>query len=95
MITKKKTKQSYKLNDFEIYKLVKFVESVHNNNSLSPEGKEIDLTYCSLINANYRVHSGQATTTTTDTNRRRENVYLRKTLSDGKAQIDVDAKTDR
>ena len=84
----------YKLNDFEIYKLVKYVESVHNNNSLSPEGKEIDLTYCSLINANYRVHYGQATTTT-DTNRRRENVYLRKTLSDGKAQIDVDAKTDR
>ena len=74
--------------------MVKFVESVHNNNSLSPEGKEIDLTSCSLINANYRVHYGQATTTT-DTNRRRENVYLRKTLSDGKAQIDVDAKTDR
>ena len=74
--------------------MVKYVESVHNNNSLSPEGKEIDLTYCSLINANYRVHYGQATTTT-DTNRRRENVYLRKTLSDGKAQIDVDAKTDR
>lgn len=40
-----------------LHKLVGIVESLHNNNSLSPGGKEIDLTYCSLINANYRVRT--------------------------------------
>ena len=34
------------------------------NNSRSPLGREIDLTYCGLINANYRVATSQLPETT-------------------------------